>query len=148
MYEYIKVIEQIAKKFHYRDKHTFFTLYKQYVRPQLECATSAWTPWFAGDIKMIEKVQEKALKNHNRSQGNNLWTKMQGGRAGNSKGEGEKPGHVAGDYNMEGNWQDTAGQHLCEKTGHNIQDHHLTHATWQRNQREQILDCTTMGSEW
>ncbi len=50
------------KSFHYKDKHTFFTLYKEYVRPQLECASSVWSPWLAGDIKMIEKVQGKALK--------------------------------------------------------------------------------------
>ncbi len=37
-------------------------LYKQYVRPHLEFASSAWSPWLAGDIEVLEKVQEKALR--------------------------------------------------------------------------------------
>jgi hypothetical protein len=55
------VLNQITKNFHYRDKHTFLRLYKQYVRPHLEFASPAWTPWLAEDIEVFEKVQEKAL---------------------------------------------------------------------------------------
>jgi hypothetical protein len=56
------VLNQITKNFHYRDKHTFLRLYKQYVRPHLEFASPAWSPWLAGDIEVLEKVQEKALR--------------------------------------------------------------------------------------
>jgi hypothetical protein len=56
------VLKQISKNFHYRDRHTFLRLYKQYVRPHLEFATPAWSPWLAGDIAVLEKVQEKAVR--------------------------------------------------------------------------------------
>ena len=39
------VLGQIARAFHYRNKKTFVNLYKQYVRPHLEFATPAWSPW-------------------------------------------------------------------------------------------------------
>jgi hypothetical protein len=56
------VLNQIRRNFHYRDRHTFVRLYKQYVRPHLEFASPSWSPWLAGDIEKIEKVQEKAVK--------------------------------------------------------------------------------------
>jgi hypothetical protein len=56
------VLKQITKCFHYRDKNTFLKLYKRYVRPHLEFASPAWSPWQTGDIATIEKVREKALK--------------------------------------------------------------------------------------
>ena len=56
------VLNQIRRNFHYRDKHTFVKLYKQYVRPHLEFAGPAWAPWLKGDIEVLEKVQEKAVK--------------------------------------------------------------------------------------
>ena len=56
------VLGQIRRNFHYRDRHIFLRLYKQYVRPHLEFATPSWTPWLAGDKEVLEKVQEKAVK--------------------------------------------------------------------------------------
>jgi hypothetical protein len=56
------ILNQIRRNFHYRDRHTFVRLYKQYVRPHLEFASSSCSPWLAGDIEKIEKVQEKAVK--------------------------------------------------------------------------------------
>jgi ribonuclease P/MRP protein subunit RPP40 len=56
------VLGQIRRNFHYRDRHTFLRLYKQYVRPHLEFASPAWSPWIQGDIDTLEKVQEKAVK--------------------------------------------------------------------------------------
>jgi hypothetical protein len=32
------------------------------VRPHLEFASPAWSPWLAGDIEVLEKVQEKARR--------------------------------------------------------------------------------------
>jgi len=56
------VLGQIRRNFHYRDRYTFLRLYKQYVRPHLEFASPAWSPWLQGDIDTLEKVQEKAVK--------------------------------------------------------------------------------------
>ncbi len=56
------VLKQITNCFHYRDRNVFLKLYKQYVRPHLEFASPAWSPWQKGDIETIERVQEKALR--------------------------------------------------------------------------------------
>jgi hypothetical protein len=56
------VLNQLARNFHYRDRYTFMKLYKQYVRPHLEFASPAWSPWQQGDKETLEKVQEKAVR--------------------------------------------------------------------------------------
>ena len=56
------VLAQISKCFHYRDRHVFIRLYKQYVRPHLEFSSSVWSPWYITDINKIEEVQMKAVK--------------------------------------------------------------------------------------
>ena len=56
------VLSQISRSFHYRDRKTFVQLYKQYVRPHLEFAVPAWSPWTASDKAVIEKVQERAVR--------------------------------------------------------------------------------------
>ncbi len=56
------VLNQLGRNFHYRDRHTFLCLYKQYVRPHLEFSVQAWSPWLVGDIERLEKVQEKAVR--------------------------------------------------------------------------------------
>ena len=55
------ILKQIARSFHFRDKHVFLNLYKRYVRVHLEFATPVWSPWQVGDITRLEKVQEKAV---------------------------------------------------------------------------------------
>ena len=37
-------------------------LYKQYVRPHLEFAVPAWSPWTVGDKELLEKVQMRAIR--------------------------------------------------------------------------------------
>ena len=37
-------------------------IFKQYVRPHVEFAVQAWSPWQAGDIEMLEAVQKKMVK--------------------------------------------------------------------------------------
>ena len=37
-------------------------LYKTFVRPKLEFAVSSWNPWQEGDIKALEKVQERFIR--------------------------------------------------------------------------------------
>ena len=34
-------------------------LYKLYVRPHLEFAVAAWSPWTVADIECLEKVQKR-----------------------------------------------------------------------------------------
>ena len=55
------VLGQISRAFHYRDRHVFVRLYKQYVRPHLEFCTQAWSPWTMADREALEKVQRKAV---------------------------------------------------------------------------------------
>lgn len=55
------VLGQIARAFHYRDRHVFVQLYKQYVRPHLEFAVQVWSPWLQADIESLEKVQRRAV---------------------------------------------------------------------------------------
>ena len=56
------VLSQITRAFHYRDKKVFPQLYKQYVRPHLEFAVPAWSPWTAADKQVLERVQERAIR--------------------------------------------------------------------------------------
>jgi len=58
----LSVLNQLRRNFHYRDRHVFLRLYKQYVRPHLEFSVPAWSPWLKGDIEILEGVQEKAVK--------------------------------------------------------------------------------------
>jgi ribonucleases P/MRP protein subunit RPP40 len=55
------VTGQIARAFQYRDRVVFMQLYKQYVRPHLEFAVQAWSPWLQADIDVFEKVQKRAV---------------------------------------------------------------------------------------
>ena len=45
------VLGQITRAFHYRDGHVFLSLSQQYVRPHLEFAVAAWSPWTQADIQ-------------------------------------------------------------------------------------------------
>ena len=55
------VLGQITRAFHYRDRHTFKKLYVQYVRPHLEFAAPAWSPWTQEDKDTLEPVQISAV---------------------------------------------------------------------------------------
>jgi len=56
------VLGQLTRAFHYRDRHVFVRLYKQYVRPHLEFCTQVWAPWNEEDKQILEKVQQRAIK--------------------------------------------------------------------------------------
>ena len=56
------ILGQMSRAVSYRDRVTWIKLYKQYVRPHLEYCVQAWSPWLEQDKKIIEKVQEKAVK--------------------------------------------------------------------------------------
>ena len=56
-----QILGQMLRAFTYRDKYHFINLYKQYVRPHLECCVQAWSPWLQQDIDLLEKVQQRAV---------------------------------------------------------------------------------------
>jgi hypothetical protein len=58
----MSVLKLIERNFHYRDRHVFVNLYKQYIRPHLEFSSPAWCPWNRGDIEKLESVQKRAVK--------------------------------------------------------------------------------------
>jgi len=55
------VLGQLARAFHFPDRHIFVRLYTTYVRPHLVFATPAWAPWQAADKEVLEKVQKRAV---------------------------------------------------------------------------------------
>ena len=57
-----QVLGQIARGVCYRDKETMLKLYMTYVRPHLEYCQAAWSPWLVGDKKLLEQVQQRAVK--------------------------------------------------------------------------------------
>ena len=59
----MSVLFQLLRTFHFRDKTTFVSLYKTYVRPHLEFAAPVWNPWLAKDVELLEKVQKKFVRN-------------------------------------------------------------------------------------
>ena len=53
---------RMARSFSYRSKDVWLRLYRIYVRPILEYAVQAWSPWLAKDIKVLEDVQRRAIR--------------------------------------------------------------------------------------
>ena len=53
---------QIQRSFHFRSKKNLVPLYKTFVRPKMEFAVQAWSPWQEGDKKTLEKVQERFIR--------------------------------------------------------------------------------------
>jgi hypothetical protein len=50
------MLGQILRAFHYRDRHNFVNLYKQYEGPHLDFAVQAWNPWTNPDKISLEKI--------------------------------------------------------------------------------------------
>ena len=55
------VLGQLTRGVGYRDKECFINLYLTYVRPHLEYAVAAWSPWNQGDKEVLEGVQRRAV---------------------------------------------------------------------------------------
>ena len=53
---------QIARAFQYRNKQMLAKLFKVFVRPKLEYAAQAWSPWLEKDCVMLEQVQKRCVK--------------------------------------------------------------------------------------
>ena len=56
------ILHQILRAFSFRDRTVLPRIYKQYVRPHVEFASQAWSPWQAGNIETIEAVQKKMVR--------------------------------------------------------------------------------------
>ena len=56
------VLGQITRAFYYKDKTIFVNLYKQHVRPHLEFAVQAWSPWTVADRDALEKAQKRMVR--------------------------------------------------------------------------------------
>ena len=52
----------VLRAFHYRKQSILVHLYKCFVRPKMEFAVAAWSPWFEKDIEVMEKVQKRAIR--------------------------------------------------------------------------------------
>ena len=57
-----KEINRIRRSFKSRSPNFITNMYKLYVRPRLEYCVEVWNPKYLGDIKKMEKVQNKMTK--------------------------------------------------------------------------------------
>ena len=94
------VLRQLAKNFHYRDRHIFKKLYVQYVRPHVEFASPAWSPWTAADKEIIENLQKKSGGHDIQAVGKNLRRKMSRNRARYTRNQENKAGLTSGIQNI------------------------------------------------
>ena len=53
---------QLLRAFHFRKKSNLIPLFKTFVRPRLEFAASAWSPWTEVDARPLERVQERLIR--------------------------------------------------------------------------------------
>ena len=52
----------MRRQFKVLDKESFLIIYKGFIRPHLEYAIQAWSPYLRRDIDCLEKVQRRATK--------------------------------------------------------------------------------------
>ena len=57
-----KVLGMVSRQFRDLDKASFLILYKGFIRPYLEYAIQAWSPYLKKDIAYLWKVQRRATK--------------------------------------------------------------------------------------
>ena len=61
---------QLSKAFHFRKADNLVPLYKTFIRPKLEYAVAAWSPWMEGDREVLEKVQKRFVRMISDKKGN------------------------------------------------------------------------------
>ena len=57
-----RILGMVNRQFKHLDKKGFLIIYKGYIRPHLEYAIQAWSPYLKGDIDKLEKVQRRATR--------------------------------------------------------------------------------------
>jgi len=57
-----RVLGMVKRQFKELDKDSFLIIYKGFVRPHLEYAIQAWSPYLRRDIDCLEKIQRRATK--------------------------------------------------------------------------------------
>ena len=57
-----KIVELLRQSCKYLDKKAFTLLFKSLVRPVLEYASGAWSPYKKKDVDCVENVQRRATK--------------------------------------------------------------------------------------
>ncbi len=102
------VLGQITRAFHYRGRHVFMRLYKQYVRPHLEFSTQAWSPWTEADKSCLEKVQQRAVR-----QVSGLTSTTYEGKLSNPGRKTTSSGHVYGTQRFQPQISVVFGQRIC-----------------------------------
>ena len=53
---------QMTRAFHHRKAECLVPLYKTFIRPKLEHAVGAWSPWLEGDREALERVQKRLVR--------------------------------------------------------------------------------------
>ena len=61
---------QMSRAFHFRKASSLVPLYKTFIRPKLEHAVAAWSPWLEGDKEVLEKVQRRLVRMISDKKGN------------------------------------------------------------------------------
>ena len=64
-----QVLGQINRSFSCKTKDVMAQIYKVFVRPHLEYAVTAWSPWLRKDIETLEKIQHRATRRMSDVQG-------------------------------------------------------------------------------
>ena len=54
--------QSFSRAFHFRKASSLVPLYKTFIRPKLEHAVAARSPWLEGDKEELEKVQRKLVR--------------------------------------------------------------------------------------
>ena len=67
---------QLQRAFHYRRKANLVPLYKCFVRPRLEFAVAAWSPWMEKDNGILEQVQQRLVRMLSDVQGKDYYEKL------------------------------------------------------------------------
>ena len=57
-----QVLGQINKSFSCYTKDIMLGVYKVFVRPHLEYAVTAWSPWHSKDKEILERIQRRATR--------------------------------------------------------------------------------------
>ena len=57
-----QVLGRINRSFSCYTRDVMLQIYKVFVRPNLEYAVSAWSPWLAKDINVLESIQHRATR--------------------------------------------------------------------------------------